>query len=79
MQLSKITSLSACLFSLFAQSNVVAKLGLKNSYILGMCTFGLSMIVCVLVPNPWVVLACNAISGLGKEAFLRTTAAYDQE
>ena len=53
------------MFAAFLQRSVSDAIGLRNTYILGMSSFALSMALTVAFPVVPVLNACAAVSGVG--------------
>ena len=47
------------------QHHIIQAIGLRNTYLTGLITFGFSMTFTVAFPNVVVLNVCAAISGLG--------------
>lgn len=56
---------SACAFAMFIQDHFIKKIGMKATYLFGLLTFAVSMLLIVISPSVLMVNICAAWSGIG--------------
>ena len=63
-----VINIIACVFAICGMEYVTNMIGMKNTYVYGLISFGISMLFTAIFPNVIVLNICAAISGLGYAA-----------